>query len=190
MLECAQYMQIWNLEHSTSNKNVSKEYFRKILLFLSIIRCANQMILQIMVDCDHPVQRTTIFQIKHTLKKFFYLFFTVLDLCYWTQNFCSCGKWKLLSCCMAWALGLCASAAAALWPSSCSSQARGCGLSSCGTPAELPCSMWDLLGPGIEVVSSTLAGRFLTTGPPGILRHALKRQPLTGLMYVIKITLS
>lgn len=71
MLECAQYMQIWNLEHSTSNKNVSKEYFRKILLFLSIIRCGNQMILQIMVDCDHPVQRTTIFQIKHTLKKFF-----------------------------------------------------------------------------------------------------------------------
>ena len=27
--------------------------------------------------------------------------------------------------------------------------------------------MWDLPGPGIELVSSELVGRFLTTGPPG-----------------------
>ena len=39
-------------------------------------------------------------------------------------------------------------------------------LSSCGSQAYLPCGMWDLPGPGIEPVSPTLAGRFLSTGPP------------------------
>ena len=29
------------------------------------------------------------------------------------------------------------------------------------------CSMWDLPGPGLEPVSPALAGRFLTTAPPG-----------------------
>ena len=31
----------------------------------------------------------------------------------------------------------------------------------------MPCGMWDLPGPGIKPVSPALAGRFLTTGPPG-----------------------
>ena len=39
-------------------------------------------------------------------------------------------------------------------------------LSSCGAWALLLQSMWDLPGPGMEPVSSALAGRFLTTGPP------------------------
>ena len=40
-------------------------------------------------------------------------------------------------------------------------------LTSCGTRAQLPCSMWDLPRPGIELVSPALQGRFLTTGTPG-----------------------
>ena len=32
---------------------------------------------------------------------------------------------------------------------------------------QLLCSMWDLPGPGIELVSSALVGWFFTTGPPG-----------------------
>ena len=40
-------------------------------------------------------------------------------------------------------------------------------LGSCGTRASLLRGMWDLPGPGIEPVSSVLAGRFLTTAPPG-----------------------
>ena len=40
------------------------------------------------------------------------------------------------------------------------------GLSSCGTPAQLPRGMWDLPGPGIEPMSPALAGGFFTTGPP------------------------
>lgn len=41
------------------------------------------------------------------------------------------------------------------------------GFSSCDTRAQLPCGIWNLLGPGIEPVSPTLAGRCLTTEPPG-----------------------
>ena len=41
------------------------------------------------------------------------------------------------------------------------------GLSSCGARAYLLCGMWDLPGPGIELVSPALAGGFLTTAPPG-----------------------
>ena len=40
-------------------------------------------------------------------------------------------------------------------------------LSSCGAWAWLLHGMWDLPGPGLEHVSPALAGRFLTTVPPG-----------------------
>ena len=40
-------------------------------------------------------------------------------------------------------------------------------LSSCGARAYLLCGMWDLPRPGLEPVSPALAGRFLTTVPPG-----------------------
>ena len=39
-------------------------------------------------------------------------------------------------------------------------------LSSCGSRAQLPCSMWDLPRPGLEPMSPALAGRFSTTAPP------------------------
>ena len=41
------------------------------------------------------------------------------------------------------------------------------GLRSCGPQASLPLSMWNLPRSGIEPVSPSLAGEFLTTGPPG-----------------------
>ena len=40
-------------------------------------------------------------------------------------------------------------------------------LSSCGLRAQLLRGMWDLPGPGLEPVTPALAGRFLTTVPPG-----------------------
>ena len=40
-------------------------------------------------------------------------------------------------------------------------------LSNCGSRAQLLRGMWDLPGPGLEPVSSALAGRFSTTAPPG-----------------------
>ena len=41
------------------------------------------------------------------------------------------------------------------------------GLSSCGAWAELLWYMWNLLGPRIEPMFPTLAGRLLATAPPG-----------------------
>ena len=40
-------------------------------------------------------------------------------------------------------------------------------LSNCGSRAQLLHGMWDLPRPGLEPVSSALAGRFSTTVPPG-----------------------
>ena len=40
-------------------------------------------------------------------------------------------------------------------------------LSNCGSRAQSLRGMWDLLRPGLEPVSSALAGRFSTTAPPG-----------------------
>ena len=42
-----------------------------------------------------------------------------------------------------------------------------CGLSNCGSQAQLLRGMWDLPRPGLEPMSPALAGRFSTTAPPG-----------------------
>ena len=41
------------------------------------------------------------------------------------------------------------------------------GLSSCDTWVYFLCGVWDLPRPGLKPVSTALAGRFLTTAPPG-----------------------
>ena len=46
-------------------------------------------------------------------------------------------------------------------------QGLECGLSSCGSWAQLPCGVWDLPGSGIKPISSALAGDFFTTEPSG-----------------------
>ena len=70
------------------------------------------------------------------------------------------------SCCGAQALGTWASVVAACGLSSCGSQALEPRLSSCGAWAWLLLGMWDLPEPGIEPMSPTLAGGFLTTALP------------------------
>ena len=71
------------------------------------------------------------------------------------------------SCCRTRALGAWASVAVAHRLSSCGSRALQRRLSSCGARTQLLHGMWDLPGPGHEPVSPALAGRFLTTVPPG-----------------------
>ena len=71
------------------------------------------------------------------------------------------------SCCGARALGMWASVVVECGLSSCGSRALERRLSSCGARAQLLHGMWDLPGPGLEPVSPALAGRFLTTVPPG-----------------------
>ena len=75
-----------------------------------------------------------------------YLFLAVLGLYCCPQAFSGYSEGGLLS-----------------W-STCS---RYMGFNSCSTWESLSHSMRHLLGPGIESMSSALAGRFLTTGPPG-----------------------
>ena len=48
-----------------------------------------------------------------------------------------------------------------------STGSRCVGFSSCGSRALLLHGTWDLPGPGLKPVSPELAGRFLTTVPPG-----------------------
>ena len=85
----------------------------------------------------------------------------MLGLHRYVWAFSGCGELGLLSGCGIWAHHCgCFSC--------CGAQAqRHVGFSSCGTRAWLPYGMWNLPGPGIEPVSPALAGRFLTTGPPG-----------------------
>ena len=86
------------------------------------------------------------------------------------------------SCCGARALGAWASIVVSHGLSSCDSQALEHRPSSCGTWAQLLCSMWDLLGPGLEPMSLALVGGFLTTAPPGKPRKSgllLNQIPLT-----------
>ena len=71
------------------------------------------------------------------------------------------------SCCGAWALGTQASVVVARGLSSCGSWTLECRLNSCGAWALLLRGVWDLPGPGLKSVSPALAGRFLTTAPPG-----------------------
>ena len=72
-----------------------------------------------------------------------------------------CGRF---SCCRAWVPGC-------VDFSSCVSWTLEHRLNSQGAWASLPCSMCDLTRPGMKVMSSALAGRFLSTGPPGKPRH-------------------
>ena len=81
----------------------------------------------------------------------------------WCTDFSLCG----FSCCGARALGTRASVVVAGGLSSCGLWALEHRLSSCGTQALLLRGMWDLPRPGLEPVSPALAGRFLTTEPPG-----------------------
>ena len=71
------------------------------------------------------------------------------------------------SCCGAQTLGARASIVVAHGLGCCGSQALERRLSSSGTQAQLLCSMWDLPRPGLKPMSPALAGRFLTTVPPG-----------------------
>ena len=71
------------------------------------------------------------------------------------------------SCCGAQALDTRASVVVALRLSSCDLRALEHRLSSCGTRAQLLCSMWDRPRRGIKPMSPALAGGFSTTAPPG-----------------------
>ena len=110
----------------------------------------------------------------------FIYFLAALGLCCCTRAFSSCGEQGLLFIAVCGLLiavsslvaehglqGTRASVVVAHGLSSCGLRGLERRLSSCGTWAQLLCGMWDLPSPGLEPVSAALAGRFLTTVPPG-----------------------
>ena len=81
-----------------------------------------------------------------------------LPLC--ARAFSSCGKWGPLFIALRGPLTIAASLVA-------EHRLQTRRLSSCGSWAQLLRGMWDPPRPGLEPVSSALAGRFSTTAPPG-----------------------
>ena len=84
----------------------------------------------------------------------------VLGLRFCARAFSSCGKWGPLFIAVRGPLTIVASLVA-------EHRLQTRRLSNCGSRAQLLCSMWDFPRPGLEPVSPALAGRFLTTAPPG-----------------------
>ena len=89
-----------------------------------------------------------------------YLFMAVLGLCLCARAFPSCGKRGPLFMTVCGPLTIVASLVA-------EHRLQMRRLSSCGSRAQLLRGMWDLPRPGLEPVSTELAGRFSTTAPPG-----------------------
>ena len=85
---------------------------------------------------------------------------TVLSLRFCARAFSSCGKWGPLFIAVRGPLTIAASLVA-------EHRLQTRRLSNCGSQAQLLRGMWDLPRPGLEPVSPALAGRFLTTAPPG-----------------------
>ena len=102
---------------------------------------------------------------------FLYLFLPVLGLHCWL--FSSCREQGILSRCCTWASHWGGFSYCRAWAlghsgfSSCGSQALEHSLNSCGTGAQLLCSMWHLPRSAMEPDSLALVGKFLTTEPPG-----------------------
>ena len=84
----------------------------------------------------------------------------VLGLRFCVRAFSSCGKWGPLFITVRWPLIIVASLVV-------EHRLQTRRLSSCGSQAQLLRGMWDLPRPGLEPVSSALAGRLSTTAPPG-----------------------
>ena len=90
----------------------------------------------------------------------FILFMAVLGLRFCPRAFSSCGKWGPLFITVRGPLTIAASLVA-------EHRLQTRRLSNLGSRAQLLHGMWDLPRPGLEPVSSALAGRFSTTAPPG-----------------------
>ena len=91
---------------------------------------------------------------------FIYLFLAVLGLRFCARAFSSCGERGPLFIAVRGPFTVAASLVA-------EHRLQTRKLSSCGSRAQLLCGMWDLPRQGLEPVSPALAGRLLTTAPPG-----------------------
>ena len=91
---------------------------------------------------------------------YLFIFMAVLGLRFCARAFSSCGKWGPFFIAVRGPLIIAASLVA-------EHRLQTRRLSNCGSRVQLLRGMWDLPRPGLEPVSSALAGRFSTTAPPG-----------------------
>ena len=115
----------------------------------------------------------------HSFKKL-YLFLAVLGLSCRTQAFSSCGDQELLFRAVHKLLAELASSAAGTGVRLCSCgllALEHTGFSSGRAWAWLLLSIWNLPGPGMEPVTPTLVGRFLSTVPPWKSKSASLERP-------------
>ena len=91
---------------------------------------------------------------------FIYLYLAVLGLRFCARAFSSCGERGPLFIVVRGPLTVAASLVV-------EHKLQTRRLSSCGSRTQPLCGMWDLPRPGLQPVSPALAGRLLTTAPPG-----------------------
>ena len=91
---------------------------------------------------------------------YLFIFMAVLGLRFCARAFSSCGKWGPFFIAVRGPLIIVAFLVA-------EHRLQTRRLSNCGSRAQLLRGMWDLPRPGLEPVSSALAGRLSTTAPPG-----------------------
>ena len=91
--------------------------------------------------------------LPHLIIYFISFILVALSLCRCTRAFSNCSGW--------WRLFVAACGRLIMAASLLTEHRR------CGTRAQLLPSMWSLPRSGIKLVSSTLAGKLFTTGPPG-----------------------
>ena len=89
-----------------------------------------------------------------------YVCMSVMGLRFCARAFSSCGKWGPLFIAVHGPLTIAASLVA-------EHRLQSRRLSNCGSRAQLLRGTWDLPRPGLEPMSSALAGRLSTTAPPG-----------------------
>ena len=103
-----------------------------------------------------------------------FLFLVALGLCGCGWAFSSCGEWALPSSCGAWASLLGGFSCCGVWLLS-------VGDRSCAARTELLRGKWNLPRPETKPVFPALAGRFLTTGPPGKSKREIFKERISQL---------
>ena len=136
--------------------------FSTCILTHCIVRCMHIKDCYVFLEnrpCYHHIMPVFIL-FFFNLFIYLYLFLAVLGFCFCVRAFSSCSKRGPLFIAVHGPFTVPASPVA-------EHRLQTHRLSSCGSRAQSLHGMWDLPRPGLEPMSPALAGRFLTTAPPG-----------------------
>ena len=149
LLVCSQYL--WECLFLISHKGDDTVFVFIWLISLSIVPFGPYMLFQVPGIPFFPP---------------LFMYLAMLGLCCCTQAFPGCSRWRATLRCGVEAHCCGFSCCGALAPGAWALVDAASGLSSFDAWASLPWNMWDIPGLGIELVSPTFAGGFLTTESP------------------------